>query len=172
MGSPESIRAVEHVSSNSRIRVAGFIIDTVDKILHGMELGTAGMHNQVRQWATQGFLRGMIGLLIDRGFRVFLTSDHGNVEGKGCGRPAEGAIAETKGQRVRVYTNSVLRSQVKARFPESVEWPPIGLPEDYLPLLASGRTVFASAGESSVSHGGSSLEEVVVPFIELAKTMP
>jgi hypothetical protein len=27
-------------------------VDKVDKIMHGMEMGMAGMHNQVRQWAS------------------------------------------------------------------------------------------------------------------------
>jgi hypothetical protein len=39
-------------------------------------------------------------------------------------------MAETKGQRVRVYSEPLLRSQVKAQFPEAVEWPRIGLPDN------------------------------------------
>jgi len=31
--------------------------------LYGMELGTAGMHNQVRQWALQGFIAQLLDLL-------------------------------------------------------------------------------------------------------------
>jgi hypothetical protein len=52
-------------------------------------------------------------------------------------------------------------------FPEAVEWPRIGLPDDYFPLLAPPRSAFIPVGEYSVSHGGMSLEEVVVPFVEI-----
>ena len=31
----------------------GLVVDKVDRIMHGMQLGSAGMHNQVRQWAGQ-----------------------------------------------------------------------------------------------------------------------
>jgi PglZ domain len=60
-----SLDQVNEGLSHSRIHVLGVVIDKVDRIMHGMELGTAGMHNQVRQWARQGFLASFLGLLID-----------------------------------------------------------------------------------------------------------
>ena len=132
-----------------------------------MELGAAGMHNQVRQWARQGFLRDLFGLLHDQGFRVFLASDHGNVEVRGVGRPAEGAIADLRGERVRVYSGSRLRAQIKERFPDALDWPPVGLPENYLALIAPNRTAFVRRGETLVGHGGISVEELLVPFVEI-----
>ena len=135
--------------------------------MHGMELGAAGMHNQARQWASQSFLLKLIVLLHSSGFQVYLASDHGNIEAKGIGRPAEGAIAELRGERVRVYSDARLRSQVKEQFPESIEWPSIGLPDDYLALIASNRTAFVKSGEHVVSHGGISVEELIVPFVHI-----
>lgn len=169
LGSGEDTAVVDELTSDPRLQIVGLVVDTVDKILHGMQLGTSGMHNQVRQWATQGFMRCVIDLLLDRHFRVFLSSDHGNIEAVGCGRATEGCMAETKGQRVRVYSEPLIRTQVKARFAEAVEWPPIGLPDDYFPLLATNRSAFTQVGERSVSHGGMALEEVVVPFVEIRK---
>ena len=55
--------------------------------MHGMELGAAGMHNQVRQWAAQPFLTNLVDLLLQNGFRVYLTSDHGNIEADGARPP-------------------------------------------------------------------------------------
>lgn len=158
---------VSELLSRPRLRVVGLVIDKVDRIMHGMELGAAGMHNQVRQWARQGFMRDLFGLLYDRGFQVYLASDHGNIEAKGAGRPAEGAIADLRGQRVRIYPDFRLRAKIKAQFPESIEWPPIGIPEDYLPLLAPNRSAFVQKDEIVVSHGGISIEEVIVPFIQI-----
>ncbi|MFO8077071.1 MAG: hypothetical protein R6U21_00295 [Thermoplasmatota archaeon] len=51
-----------------------------------MELGAAGMHNQVRQWARQPFMTNLIDLLLENDFRVHLASDHGNIEAVGWGR--------------------------------------------------------------------------------------
>jgi len=164
-----SLNNVEELITNPKIRVAGLIVDKVDKIMHGMELGAMGMHNQIRQWALQPFMTNLIELLLNNGYRIYLTSDHGNVEAVGCGRPAEGAVADLRGERVRIYSDSILRGQIKDRFPDSLEWPPVGLPENYLPLLAPGRLAFVRKTERLVGHGGISLEEVVVPLVQIER---
>ena len=149
------------------IRALGLVVDKVDRIMHGMTLGAAGMHNQVRQWAAQGHFAALLDLLLSRGFQVSLTADHGNIEATGCGRPDEGAVADLRGERVRVYSNAGLRRRVAERFPNAWEWPPDGLPADYLPLLAPGRSAFVRPGERIVAHGGVCLEELIVPFVQV-----
>jgi hypothetical protein len=160
---------VSELLSRPRLRVVGLVIDKVDRIMHGMELGSAGMHNQVRQWARQGFMRDLLSLLQTQGFQVYLASDHGNIEAKGVGRPAEGAVADLRGERVRVYSDPRLRAQIKERFPESLEWPSVGLPEDYLALIAPNRAAFVRAGETLVGHGGISVEELLVPLVQIER---
>lgn len=166
---PSGLAAVEEVVSHPKVRVVGLVVDKIDKIMHGMELGTAGMHNQVRQWAEEGLLAGLLDMLHGRSFSVFLTADHGNIEAVGCGRPSEGSVADLRGERVRVYPDSSLRSGVHDRFPEAIEWPPIGLPDDYLALIASGRSAFVREGERLVGHGGITVEEVIVPLVRIER---
>ncbi len=134
LGEGTSLSEIEELLSHPKIRVVGFIIDKVDKIVHGMELGTAGIHNQVRQWATQGFMIGLLNLLLQNHFDVFITSDHGNIE-------ATDAIA----------------------------WPPFGLPENFLPLLAPNRSAFIPEGKRVVGHGGISIEELIVPYVQVRR---
>lgn len=160
---------IEELLSHPKARVAGLVIDKVDRIMHGMELGTAGMHNQVRQWAQQPYMAVLLDSLLDRGFRVFLTSDHGNIEAEGCGHPAEGAVADLRGERVRIYPDTLLRAKVKERFPAALEWGPVGLPDTYLPLIAPGRKAFVREGEHIVSHGGISVEELIVPLVQIER---
>ena len=162
-----TLESVEEMIARPRTRVVGLVVDKVDKIMHGMELGTAGMHNQVRQWARQPFMANLFDLLLENEFQIYLTSDHGSVEAVGCGRPAEGSVADLRGERVRIYPDQLLRGRVKERFPDAVEWPPIGLPEKYLPLLAPGRSAFVRETERLVGHGGVSLEELIVPLVQI-----
>ena len=162
---------VRDLLSRPGIRVLGLVVDKVDRIMHGMELGTAGMHNQVRQWAREGFMAELLDILFDRGFMVFLTSDHGNVEAEGIGRPSEGVIADLRGERVRVYPDATLRTLVKEQYPDAIAWPLVGLPDDFLGLLAPGRSAFVREGEHVVGHGGVSLEEVVVPMVQIERTV-
>ena len=163
------IDTILEILSHPKIRVAGLVIDKVDKIMHGMELGAAGMHNQVRQWAMQGFMSDLIDLLLDQSFQIFLSSDHGNIEAKGCGRPAEGAVADIRGERVRVYPDDLLRAAVKERFPDAIEWPSLGLPDNYRALLAPHRKAFIRKSETIVGHGGISIEELIVPLIQIER---
>jgi len=111
----------------------------------------------------------LLELLLVHGFVVWLTADHGNVEAVGCGRPGEGAVADRRGERARVYPDARLREEVRRRFPEAVAWPAHGLPEDFLPLLAPGRCAFIAAGDRVVGHGGLALEEVVVPLVQVER---
>ncbi len=164
-----ALERVEEIVARPKTRVIGLVVDKVDKIMHGMELGAAGMHNQVRQWAGGPFMTKLFDLLLENGFRVYLSSDHGNIEASGCGRPAEGAVADLRGERARIYPDSLLRDRIKERFPDAIEWPPMGLPKDYLPLLAPARAAFVRKAESLVGHGGASLEELIVPFVQIAR---
>ncbi len=162
------ITDLEDILSDN-LRVVGLVVDKIDKIMHGMELGTAGMHNQINQWALQGFMAELIDLLFKLNFRVWLTSDHGNIEAHGFGRPTEGAVADLRGERVRVYPTEILRNQVKQRFPEAINWPPVGMPDDLYPLLAPKRFAFVKEDIQIVGHGGISMEEVIVPFVEIKR---
>lgn len=163
------LESTEELISDPRTRVVGLVVDKVDRITHGMQLGTAGMHNQVRQWAREPYLADLMGLLLNRGFIIFLTSDHGNIEAEGLGSPAEGAVADQRGERVRIYSDVLLREKIRSRFPDALPWPSFGLPEDYLPLIAPARRAFVRQGEHTVSHGGISIEEVIVPFIQIER---
>ena len=167
-----ALEGVKETIATPKIRVVGLVVDKVDKIMHGMALGAAGMHNQVRQWAGQLFMANLLDLLLENGFRVHLTSDHGNIEAVGCGRPAEAAIADLRGERARIYPDSSLRGRVRERFQDALAWPPIGLPKDYFPLLAPGRSAFVGETERRVSHGGVSLGELVVPLIQIERRDP
>lgn len=163
----DGVARVEEALAEPSMQAVGLVVDTVDRIMHGMQLGSSGMLSQVRQWAEQSFLVELVDLLSTRGFRIFLTSDHGNIEARGIGRPNEGATAEVRGERVRIFSDEGLRSTVQEEVPGAIPWPPIGLPENCLALLAPPGGAFVGSQERIVCHGGGSLEEVIVPFVEL-----
>lgn len=154
---------------NSRLSVLGIVWNKVDDIMHGMQMQTAGMHNQVRLWASQGHLQQLLARLHQEGFAVYLTADHGNVTATGIGNPKEGVLAETKGKRVRVYDRNEFLEEVANKFPESLRWPNHGLPPAQHVLLAGDLKAFTDEGEEIVSHGGIALEEVMVPFVVISR---
>lgn len=169
LGDGDAAGVLDSAIHPGKTKVVGLVVDKVDKIMHGMQLGSAGMHNQIKQWCHAGFLTAMVGQLLDYGYEVWLTADHGNIQCDGKGRPSEGVIAETRGERVRVYPTPELRSQVAGAFPFAHEWQPVGLPADYFPLVAGGRDAFVNPGDAIVGHGGVAIEEVIVPLVKFER---
>ena len=164
-----SLDSLSEALSHPKAKVAGLVVNKVDKIMHGIELGSAGMHNQVKQWCRQPYIKNLFDLLLDRGYKIWLTSDHGNIEAEGCGKPKEGSVADLRGERVRIYSDSVLRGNVKERFPSAIEWPTVGLPENFQALIAPPRKAFVSEKKITVCHGGISLEELIVPLVRIER---
>lgn len=169
LGDGDPIADLDSIFNPGRTKAIGLVVDKVDKIMHGMQLGSAGMHNQIRQWAEEGYMSKLIKYLLDNNYQIWLTSDHGNIECSGKGRPSEGSIAEIRGERVRVYPSEELRSNIMSKFSFAKEWNPIGLPKDYYPLVAEKRDAFIKNGDRIVGHGGISIEEVIVPFVKIER---
>ncbi len=169
LGDGDAAGVLDSAIHPGKTKVVGLVVDKVDKIMHGMQLGSAGMHNQIKQWCHAGFLSALVGQLLDYGYEVWLTADHGNIQCDGKGRPSEGVIAETRGERVRVYPTPELRAQVAGAFPFAYEWQPVGLPADYFPLVAGGRDAFVNPGDAIVGHGGVAIEEVIVPLVKFER---
>lgn len=169
LGDGDATKVLESIAHLGATKAIGLVVDKVDKIMHGMQLGTAGMHNQIKQWGVDGFLTGLVGSLLDHKYEVWLTADHGNIECYGKGRPSEGVLAETRGERVRVYPSSELRSKVSKNFDFAYEWQPTGLPPGYFPLVAGGKDAFISPKDTIVGHGGIAMEEVIVPLVKFER---
>lgn len=169
LGDGDAAGVLDSAIHPGKTKVVGLVVDKVDKIMHGMQLGSAGMHNQIRQWCEGGFLAVLLGQLLDYGYEVWLTADHGNIQCDGKGRPFEGVIAETRGERVRVYPTPELRAQVAGAFPFAHEWQPVGLPANYFPLVAGGCDAFVNPGDAIVGHGGIAIEEVIVPLVKFER---
>ena len=157
-----------------RLRAIGLVINTVDDMMHGMKLGSVGMHNQIKLWAKRGYLNRLICKFNELGFSIYITADHGNVEALGAGKVNEGSIAESRGERTRIYKSEDLRTGIFKKYNQShdiIEWPVLGLPSDFWPIVSTGRNAFVPIGESIVGHGGVTIEEVVVPYIRISSIL-
>lgn len=146
-----------------KLKVAGFVINYIDEQMHGIKAGMAPLNAAVDIWLDKWQFASKIEALLDSGFEVVITADHGNQEAIGKGWPNEGVKAETKGERVRLYKNTVEYSNDTV---DVLEWPAkkFGLPSDLYPLVSRGRHAFVQKDKQIVGHGGISLHEVVVPL--------
>ncbi len=161
-------KALLEAADHPRCRILGGVVGTIDQNMHQTDLGTDGMHSMVRHWSSTGRMRAIIAALVERDFAVFLTADHGNVFGRGIGKPNVGAAAKQRGERAHIFESELIRASVHEQYPGSLEWPQIGLPPDLWALIAPIRSCFLPEGKAAVSHGGISLEEVIVPFVRVS----
>jgi len=149
---------------------AGLVINIVDEIMHGEKLGARGMHTHIGIWLQQRYLEKLFQGLLDQGYSVWITSDHGNIECKGTIQVSgQGALPIENGQRVKVYSSENLRDSAGKGLQHVCNWPTVGLPDGYYPLLAMENNAFGNNQNVTISHGAASIEEVIVPFVQIER---
>ena len=149
-------------------KLAAIIVNDIDDMVHGQKQGRIGMYQDVRLWAKEGKLLNLIDGLLERGFRVYLTADHGNTECVGVGgNRRTGVETETKSKRMMVLKDFAdISDELREK---TFEYPGFYSNKNYHYLICSGRTSFDRSGETVMTHGGISIEEVIVPFVEVRK---
>jgi hypothetical protein len=159
-----------------RLGVLCLIDDTLDELTHNAILGTVDQQSSLRLWLDQNRepnsarMETLIGSLLDRQFTVFIASDHGHVEAVGFGQPSEGLLAQERGKRARLYIDRHAARRVQDAFPDTVLWENDGLnPASLYALMPVRRNAFSPSGSVVVTHGGISIDEVVVPFVQINK---
>lgn len=167
----EFMTAVRVHAEHPHRKALGIVVYKIDKTMHDLEFdhGSAGMHAMVGHWAREGELQELIDLLLANGFRVVLTADHGNIETAGIGKPDVGKAAESRGQRVHIFSDERLRDDLHRKTGGSTLWAGPGLPESLLALFPPGRTGFVKEGPPIIAHGGPSVEEVIVPLVVIER---
>ena len=77
-----------------------------------------------------------------------------------------GVDIETKSHRMLVLKDFADKGKLKDRF-GLVEYPKYYLPKEYEYLICDAGTSLDVSGEQVMTHGGMTIDEVVVPFIKI-----
>jgi hypothetical protein len=145
--------------------VIGVVLSATDELMHSAELlGDIGLHAGIEAWVRSGVFGTLIQRAAAHGYETWLTADHGNLAVAPMSEPREGAFVERAGTRTRRYASKTLRDNAAV---EGVVWDALpGYPSDESErlLFAPGRTGW---GPSRLSHGGLSLDEVIVPLVQI-----
>jgi hypothetical protein len=145
--------------------VIGLVLSATDELMHSAELlGDLGMHAGLEAWLRTGVFAAVLEQAMEHGYETWLTADHGNLAVEPAKEPREGAFVERAGTRARRYASRALRDDAAV---EGVVWDALpGYPSDESErlLFAPGRTGW---GPSRLSHGGLSLDEVIVPLVQI-----
>lgn len=148
--------------------VVGMAVNAIDDLMHGVSVnGDHQFHAAVTTWLAGCFLERALDWAERRSAQVWVTADHGNLPCVGLGEPIpeEGVRVIGRGLRSRMYNNELQR---EAAVLKGARWTPPGFPSTAgAPLFALGRTYFKRAG-GVITHGGLSLDEVIVPLARIA----
>ena len=151
----------------SAIRCGAVIIMDVDEMVHAQKQGRTGMAQDIGLLSKQGRLAGLTKRLLAQGFDVYITADHGNTACTGMGHATgTGVEVETKSRRFLVLKDFADKDSVKEKY-GLLEYPKYYLPKEYDYLICDNRKSFDVKGEEVMSHGGVTIDEVVVPFIKI-----
>jgi hypothetical protein len=148
--------------------VLGVVIEDVDHEVHHETLGEGVLYASIRHWVEEGHLLSLLTQLLAQEYVVFLTSDHGFVGVDTIGVSQAGDLADKHGRFER-YENDILRQAALAKAAPGTRMPWIdhGLPADYRVLFAPLDGALKPRKGRILTHGGPSLEEVIVPWVEI-----
>jgi hypothetical protein len=158
---------------SARTHALCLIDSKIDDMVHDATLGITGFQASLNVWLDDygRQVEEVIAGLLARDFTVYLTSDHGHVEARGLGQPSEGLTVDTRGKRARIYSDWRAAVNVQQGFPATILWSQDGLlPDGVWVLMPQERSAFVTVNEIAVSHGGPTLDEIVVPLVTIIQT--
>jgi len=166
----EQIEELKASIEDDRIKIIGTTFSIVDELMHKMSQGYSQMYSSIVLWLRQGYFKDTIKKLLENDFDIYITADHGNIEAFPGRNLYEGILVDTKGKRVRVYDRESAREKAMSNYEElmKIESEKYALPENYFAVAQTKAEYFGNAGPV-ITHGGLSIQEVIVPFIHIKK---
>jgi len=165
----DEVRAIVE-GKNQRL---GIVVNLFDEVMHAVKGMTPEADKRVyygtlRSHLENGRLSELFDLLLKNGYHVTLIADHGNIAGVGNGLKPPRALVETYARRVVLFDRAELAEEYAAAH-GLLLYRTKALPPDVHPVYTPGTQLFDAEGATHISHGGLSLEELVVPFVEVTR---
>lgn len=154
-----------NVELSAFVKCAAIIINEIDDIVHAQKLGRHGMYHDIKQITKEGRLVHLVRKLLLQGFDVFITSDHGNTNCTGIGKPRRfGIETQTKSNRTIILKDFANIEDFILEY-EMSEYPGYYLDKKYKYLIFKDDRAFMDKDGDFLNHGGITIDEVIVPFI-------
>lgn len=151
---------------NHQTKFLAIIINDIDDMVHGQIQGQLGMFNSIDLFAKSNKLQNLIIELYQQGFEVYVTSDHGNRVCRGVGKLRNtGVEVETKSKRMVILKDYAEENEMISKYTSTYEG--YYLDKSYKYLICDPDVSYDVSNETVVTHGGSTIDEVIVPFIKV-----
>jgi hypothetical protein len=151
------------VSSIHSRSVLAFVVNDLDDLMHGVLMGDEQLYLSTLQWVESNMLSSLIKNLRQAGFKIFITTDHGNIEATGIRslklNEKFGALSRSK-RHIR-FSNETLKNE----FMKNNTSLPVGIKD--LSVYLKDKSAFVPENDRLITHGGSHFWEVIIPFVEI-----
>lgn len=151
----------ENFSDYKRV---GIIYSFIDDLVHGALNKEMLLKNIEIYLKNSKFLKVIENLIIND-FEIYFCSDHGNIQCEGNGVILSKWLVQEKGTRSAIYKEAILAEEIKFEGKEIFNFP--SMLEGYI-VSDINRKNFRTT-DSGISHGGVTLEEMIIPFIKVGK---
>ncbi len=149
-------------------KAAGIVVNFIDDLMHRQLQGMYGMSVDIAAWLKSGSLRRLIDNLLKMGFDVFVTADHGHSEAIGKGRFTKpGLLTEDASRRAVIYKDFAGAEELN-KFSVK-EYAGTYMPKNYRYFLFANGECIGDYGNKYITHGGDSIEELLVPFVRIGE---
>lgn len=150
------------LSLESSVKKVGYVVTDLDDMMHG-SLDYKYLYANTKVWVNEPVFINNIKRLLDSGYKVYITTDHGNVETTSYrrldGRDKLGADLSLR----HITINESLDKEI---FESSYEGHIEQLSSRDRTYYAVGNEAFMNGGKC-VTHGGLHFLEVLIPFITI-----
>jgi len=148
---------------SSDITTLGLVCNDLDEIMHGSILGNTQLQMSTEQWILKSKIAETIAALKSKKFQVYITSDHGNIEATGLKnltiKDKVGALSRSK-RHLHFANETLLQGFL-------VQNPYVEVGKKGLSLYLKKTEAFTTENSQVITHGGSHIWEVIVPFISI-----
>ena len=149
-------------------KIVGIVVNICDELMHDELQGLGGLLQGVETWTQNRHLVQLINTLLQRGFSVYMTADHGNTSALADGRFMKpGVLTEPASRRAVIYQS--FADAIELTKFKTMRYDGTYLPVGYDAYLFTEDTCYGNRGIEYITHGGMTLEEAVVPFVRIGE---
>jgi hypothetical protein len=160
---------IPDIESFSDYQSIGIIFSFIDRFIHTDFLNDKNLVIQnIEKYLQKTKISNFILSLLNQDFNVFITSDHGNILSSGNNIQVKRDLVDSKAKRYLIQEHRELLEEYKVE-KESVIMQLKNMNGNEYLLLQTGNKMFGRKNEEELTHGGISLSEVILPFIEVKK---
>lgn len=144
-------------------KYVGYVTIDLDEKMHSAT-NYMYLYDDTRRWVNDGRLLGVVRTLLNAGFTIYITTDHGNIEPQSVVKLSqdEKTGARWSGRHITLHPSANRQLFAHAHAGEVLQ-----INDASQTFYPADRHIFSR--ENHVTHGGTHWLEVIIPFITIRK---